>query len=326
MTQQKRISLKEAAGLIKDGDAITFSGFTIWRRPFAMIYELIRQGRKNLHLMEVNGGTHTDMFAGAGALGIWESCWAGHELYGKLGANVSRRAQAGEMLVEDYSHVHMVCRFAAGSMGLPYYPTYASLGTDILNPAYDTLGNAGLRDGSNPKIPRHKYLHATSDFYEPSHLLHIPAARPDWCIVQAQLVGEEGTIRINGQKYSDEEAIKSAERVIVLAESVVPESALRQEPERNLIPPYFVDYIIEVPWGAHPTGVYGNYEVDGKFINDYYNRTKTQEGFDAWAQEWIYGVESHEEYLAKLGISRLESLRANPMLKYSTNVKRGSRS
>ncbi|MTV50744.1 acyl CoA--acetate/3-ketoacid CoA transferase subunit alpha [Heliobacillus mobilis] len=321
----KIISLTEAVGMIQDGDMLTFSGFTIWRRPMAFIYELVRQRRKDLHLVEVNGGTHTDILAGAGAIKIWESCWAGHELYGKLAGNVSRKAQAGELLVEDYSHVHMVCRLAAGAMGLPYMPTYASMGTDILNPEYDVLGKAGLRDGSHAKIPRQKYRMAQSDFYGPTELIHIPAARPDWCIAHVQYVGEEGTIRVMGQKYSDEEAFKAADKVIVLAESVVPEAMLRQEPERNLIPPYMVDYIVELPWGAHPTGVYGNYEVDGNFIRDFYSRTRTQEGFDAWAEEWIFGVKDHVGYLEKLGIDRLETLRANPGLKYSTKVVRGKR-
>ena len=59
MGKINKITLKEAAGLIKDGDMLSFSGFTIWRRPMALIYELVRQGKKDLHLFEVNGGTHT---------------------------------------------------------------------------------------------------------------------------------------------------------------------------------------------------------------------------------------------------------------------------
>jgi len=85
----KKITLQEAAGLINDGDFLSFSGFTIWRRPMALIYELVRQGKKDFHLFEVNGGTHTEVLAGAGAIKIWESCWVGHELYGKIGERLA---------------------------------------------------------------------------------------------------------------------------------------------------------------------------------------------------------------------------------------------
>jgi glutaconate CoA-transferase subunit A len=52
----QRMDLSEAVAMIRDGDLLTFSGFTIWRRPMAAIYEMIRQGKKDLHLVEVQGG------------------------------------------------------------------------------------------------------------------------------------------------------------------------------------------------------------------------------------------------------------------------------
>ena len=55
MGKPQNVSLAEAVSYIKDGDSLTFSGFTIWRRPMAAIMELIRQGKRDLHLIEVNG-------------------------------------------------------------------------------------------------------------------------------------------------------------------------------------------------------------------------------------------------------------------------------
>lgn len=77
MGRPRLVSLADAVSLINDGDAVTFSGFAIWRRPIAVIMEMTRQGRKNLHLIEVNGGTHIEMIIGAGCVRIWESCWSG---------------------------------------------------------------------------------------------------------------------------------------------------------------------------------------------------------------------------------------------------------
>ena len=325
MGKPQNITLKEAAGLIQDGQQITFGGFTIWRRPMAFVYELIRQGKRNLHLLEVNGGTHSEILIGAGCVSIWESCWSGHELYGKLGQMVADRHVNGGMIVEDYSHGHMVARILAGAYGLPFFPSAQSLGTDLLNPEFDSLGRAGLRDGSHPKIPRKKYEFAPDPFYDRGELLLLPAANPDWSIFYASQVGEEGTVRVNVQTYADAEVIKAADKVIVLAEEIVPESYLRLEPEKNIAAGYAINYLIKLPWAAHPTGSQGFYDVDADFIRTFYRASKSQETFDRWADEWIFDIPDHERYLQKLGIGRLENIRANPVLGYSTRQKRGTR-
>lgn len=320
MSHGKRITLQQAAEIIKDGSSLTFSGFTIWRRPFALIYELIRQRRKGLHLIEVNGGPQTEFLVGAGCVDIWESCWVGHELYGKYGANLSRRVGAKEILVEDYSHAEMLFRFTASAAGSPYAVTQTSLGTDIHNPAYDTLGNAGLRDGK--RIPAHKYVFTEDPFFGAGSQVLVPAAKVDVAVLCVQQVGEEGSVRVNGQFYSDPEVARAADITIVIAEEIVPEEYLRREADRNTIASFEVDHILEVPFGAHPTGMFGRYDVDGAFLKDFYGRTRTQQGFDDFAKEWIFGHD-HMSYLEKLGFQRMLNLKANTALNYSTSVKRG---
>lgn len=316
----KRITLQQAAEIIKDGASLTFSGFTIWRRPMAIVCELIRQQRRGLHLIEVNGGPHTEFLVGAGCVDIWESCWVGHELYGKYGANLSRKVGAKEIIVEDYSHAEMMFRFAAGAAGAPYAATQTSLGTDIHNPAYDMLGLAGKRDGL--RIPKHKYVFSDDPFYSAGAQVLVPAAKVDIAVMCVQQVGEEGTVRVNGQYYSDPEAARTADLTIVMAEEIVPEEYLRRNADQNTIASFEVDHIVECPFAAHPTGMFGRYDVDGAFLKDFYAKTRSQEGFDAFAKEWIHGHD-HLSYLEKLGWGRMLDLKANTALNYSTSVKRG---
>jgi glutaconate CoA-transferase subunit A len=219
----------------------------------------------------------------------------------------------------------VVARLLAGAFGLPFFPTALAMGTDILNPKFDMLGKAGLRDGSNPKIPLKKYDMIDDPMYDKGQLLLMPAANPDWAIVYASQVGDEGTVRVFSQTYVDQEVIKAADKVIVIAEEIVPDSYLRQEPEKNIAAGYAIDYVVQVPYGAHPTGSQYFYDVDADFIKTFYQASKNQAAFDKWAEEWIFGVSSHEEYLQKLGINRLTTLKANSVLGYSTAVKRGTR-
>jgi glutaconate CoA-transferase subunit A len=320
MSKDKRINLQQAAEIIKNGSSLTFSGFTIWRRPFAVVYELIRQQRKGLHLIEVNGGPQTEFLVGAGCVDIWESCWVGHELYGKYGANLSRKVGTKEIIVEDYSHAEMMFRFAAAAQGAPYAVTQTSLGTDIHNPEYDMLGRAGLRDGK--RIAKQKYQFVEDPFFDGGSYVQVPAVKVDVALMCVQQVGEEGTVRVSGQYYSDPEAARAADITIVMAEEIVPEEYLRREADRNTIPTFEVDYILECPFGAHPTGMFGRYDVDGAFLKDFYGKTRTQEGFDAFAKEWIHG-QDHMSYLEKLGWPRMLALKANTALNYATGVKRG---
>ena len=313
MSTDKRITLQQAAEIVKNGSSLTFSGFTIWRRPFAVIFELIRQQKRGLHLIEVNGGPQTEFLVGAGCVDIWESCWVGHELYGKYGANLSRKVGKKEILVEDYSHAEMLFRFTAAAQGAPYAVTQTSLGTDIHNPEYDILGRAGKRDGK--RIAKHKYVFAEDPFFGAGSQVLIPAAKVDVAILCVQQVGEEGTVRVNGQLYSDPEVARAPDITIVMAEEIVPEEYLRRNADQNTIATFEVDHILECPFGAHPTGMFGKYDVDGPFLKDFYAKTRTQEGFDAFAKEWVYGLD-HISYLEKLGWPRMLGLRANTALNY----------
>jgi glutaconate CoA-transferase subunit A len=107
-----------------------------------------------------------------------------------------------------------------------------------------------------------------------------------------------------------------------MAEEIVPEEYLRRNADQNTIPSFEVDYILECPFGAHPTGMFGRYDVDGNFLKDFYGRTRTQEGFDDFAKEWIFGMD-HLSYLEKLGWPRMLNLKANTALNYSPRKKKG---
>ena len=150
----------------------------------------------------------------------------------------------------------------------------------------------------------------------------IPAAAVDIAVMCVQQAGEEGTVRVSGQYYSDPEVARAADITIVMAEEIVPEECLRREADRNTVPSFEVNYILECPFGAHPTGMFGRYDVDGAFLKEFYGRTRTQEGFDDFAREWIFG-QDQMSYLEKLGWPRMMGLTANTALNYSPRQKKG---
>jgi len=326
MKNKKRISVQEAAAEIKNGDTIIIAGFTVWRKPLAIVHEMVRRGVKDLHLIMANPSIETDILVGAGSLKIWESNYCAMEIFGKIGNNFARAVQEGKLIAEDYGHYHTVLRLQAGAMGVPFLPSWACLGTDLLNPDYDIIGRAGLRDGKDPRIPGEKFKIVPDTFYKEGELVLVPAARADVCIAHVQKIGDQGTVRIDGQRFGCVEAMKAADKLIVMAEEVVPEEELRRTPESNVLPHFRVHAYVECPFGAHPTGVFGYYDLDAAFISEYYSKhSRSQEAFEKWADEWIYDVPDHKAYLNKLGAEKLINLRSNTALKWSTNIKRGVR-
>ncbi len=101
------------------------------------------------------------------------------------------------------------------------------------------LGRAGLRDGK--RIARHKYRFSEDPFFGAGAQVLIPAAKIDVAVMCVQQVGEEGTVRVSGQYYSDPEVAQAADITIVMAEEIVPEEHLRRNADQNTIASFEVE-------------------------------------------------------------------------------------
>ncbi|MEO6119852.1 MAG: CoA-transferase, partial [Terriglobales bacterium] len=134
------------------------------------------------------------------------------------------------------------------------------------------------------------------------------ALNPDVTIVHVQRADEDGNAHCWGNFGVMLEAVRAAKKVIVLAEEIVPSKVISSDPNRTVIPGFLVAAVVEAKYGAHPSPVQGYYKRDDAFFQQYHERTKTQADFDAWAEEWVYGVAGRKEYVKLLGAKRVKSL------------------
>jgi glutaconate CoA-transferase subunit A len=74
--------------------------------------------------------------------------------------------------------------------------------------------------------------------------------------------------------------------------------------------------VVEVPWGGHPSQVQGFYDVDMPFIRKYVTAAKTAAGLEKWVHEWVFAINTHDEYLDRIGAARLQYLRSIPPYGY----------
>src|SRR5512139_2691240 len=118
---------------IKDGAQIAVGGFTISRNPMGIVYEIIRQGVKGLHLVCHSNGQALDLLIGADCVRRVEIAYGGNGRFAPTCIRFRKAVEEGRIEFEDYSNFQMSLRFLAGSLGIPFIPTKSGLGTDLLN-------------------------------------------------------------------------------------------------------------------------------------------------------------------------------------------------
>ena len=102
-----------------NGARVALEGFT-HLIPFAAGHEIIRQQRRDLHLIRMTPDLIYDQMIAAGCARKLVFSWAGNPGVGSLHA--FRRAVEGKgepLELEEYSHFGMVARFSAGAARLP---------------------------------------------------------------------------------------------------------------------------------------------------------------------------------------------------------------
>ncbi len=313
------------ARFVPDGAQVALGGFTINRNPMALVYEVARRGVRGLHVVAHSNGQALDTLIGAGCVSLVEIAYGGNGRFAPTCVRFRRAVEHGDIAVEDYTNNQMALRFLAGSLGVPFIPTRSGLHTDIVahwGVNADERAAADGRDG-RPLLPNDKLLVAGDPFGDDGEqVVLLPALTPDVALVHAQVAGDDGTVLIEGLTFADLEQAKSARHVIVSAERVVPAAELREDGDRNSLPPFLVDAVVEAPWGAHPTGVFRRYDYDPGFLKAYGAAAKDDVAFAAWLDKWVYGVSDHEGYVARLGGEALQRLAAEPGLGYARGLDR----
>jgi glutaconate CoA-transferase subunit A len=136
----------------------------------------------------------------------------------------------------------------------------------------------------------------------------VPALQPDVTILHVQRSDEDGNAHLWGSLGICQEAMLAARQVIIVAEEIVSREVITSDPNRVIGPSYKVCAVVHEPWGAHPSAVQGYYDRDHQFYHEYHTRTRTAEGFQQWLDEWVLGLKTRQEYMAKLGPARRGAL------------------
>jgi len=88
-----------------------------------------------------------------------------------------------------------------------------------------------------------------------------------------------------------------------------------KDPSRTIVPDFKVVAVVPEPFGAHPGYTPGFYDVDFKFGSLYQQASNTVEGFEAFLEEWVFGVQDRAEYtqhyIDRFGYAAFKALEAS---------------
>ena len=314
----KVMNLKDAiAKYVEDGDVISLGGFTTNRKPYAAVNEILRQGQKDFIVEAGPAGGDWDTLIGAGRVKAYINCYTANSGY----TNVSRRFRAavekGELLMEDYSQDVEMQRIHAAALGLPYLPVRLMMGSSLV----DEWGISKEERQKIDKLPDDKFIYVENPFKKGEKLVAAPVPEIDTAIIHVQMASPDGTTRILGNTFHDVDIAIAAKKVIVTCEELVSDEYIKKfNADENKIPGFCVDAVVHAPFGAHPSQCYKYYDYDADFYKMYNVKSKTEEDFNAFLDEWVYGVEDHDAYLNKLGATRVIGLKDVPGFGYATDV------
>jgi glutaconate CoA-transferase subunit A len=274
------VSLREAvARHVRDAQTLALEGFT-HLIPFAAAHEILRQGRRELHLVRMTPDLVYDQMIGWGCARALTFSWGGNPGVGSLHRlrDAVENGWPRPLAVVEHSHAGMAAAYAAGASRLPFGMLRGYAGTDL--PAV----NDQIRSVTCP--------------YTGERLATVPALRPDVTILHAQKADRLGNVLLRGIVGAQREAALAATALLVTVEEVVDD--LQAEMNALVLPHFVVAAVACVPGGAWPSYAQGYYRRDNAFYRAWDAIARDRGSFTAWMERHVLGTPDHTAFLRSL--------------------------
>ena len=268
------------AEFVRDGSCVALEGFT-HLIPFAAGHEIIRQRRRDLHLVRMTPDLIYDQMIGMGCARKLTFSWGGNPGVGSLHRlrDAIERQWPAPLAIDEHTHAGMAAAYRAGAARLPFGMLRGYIGTDLVDV------NPAIRSVECP--------------YTGERIATVPAINPDVTILHAQRADRRGNVAIEGIVGAQREAALAAGALLVTVEEIVEE----MPPAMNsiVLPHWVVSAVVHCPGGAYPAYAHGYYDRD----NDFYLRwdaiARERDSFLAWMQRHVLDTVDHRAFLASLG-------------------------
>jgi glutaconate CoA-transferase subunit A len=268
---------------VRDGQSVALEGFT-HLIPFAAGHEIIRQGRKRLHLIRMTPDLIYDQMIGMGCAERLTFSWGGNPGVGSLHRlrDAIERQWPRPLAITERTHAEMGVAYQAGASGLPCGLMRHYTATDL--------------DRAREAPPGTLNCPFSGDA-----LLAVPALNPDVTILHAQQADREGNVLIRGILGAAREAALAARCLLVTVEEVV--ERLAAPMNACVLPHWLIAAVSLVPGGAHPSYAAGCYARDNRFYLEWDAISRERDRFEQWMRSYVLSSADHAQLLQRLGVA-----------------------
>ncbi|MFD8498187.1 CoA transferase subunit A [Amycolatopsis sp. NPDC059657] len=270
----KRMTVDEMVGELSDGMTIGIGGWGSRRKPMSLVRAILRSPLKDLTVVSY-GGPDVGLLVSAGKI---RRLVFGFVTLDSIPYDpwFSRVREAGQIEVTEYDEGVLGTGLSAAAQRLPFLPTRAGLGSDVLtfNPTLRTV---------------------RSPYDDGEELLAVPALRLDAALIHLNRADARGNAQYLGpDPYFDELYALAADRVYVSVEKVVETAELtRTAPVQSLLLNRgFVHGVAESPRGAHFTTAVPDYGRDERFQRHYVDCAKDLDAWPGFVDRFLSGDEA----------------------------------
>ncbi|WP_313354731.1 CoA-transferase [Microbacterium sp.] len=264
----KTMTEAEVVSRLRSGMTIGIGGWGSRRKPMSLIKEIVKSDLRDLTIVSY-GGPDVGLLCAAGKV---KKVIFGFVSLDSIPLDPHFRAarQNGEIEVEEYDEGMLQWGLQAAGIRLPYLPTRAGLGSDVMT--------------VNP------HLKTIVDPYDGETLVAMPAIPLDAALVHMNRADIHGNAQYLGPDlYFDDLFCLAAENAYVSAERIVPtaELAANAHPATIRIPRLLVSGVVEAPGGAHFTSCVPDYERDEQFQREYVAAAKDPQQWQEFLNRYL---------------------------------------
>ncbi|QIK66289.1 CoA transferase subunit A [Nocardioides sp. HDW12B] len=250
--RDKRMTIDQVVGELKDGMTIGIGGWGPRRKPMALVRAILRSELKDLTIVSY-GGADVGLLCAAGKVKRLVFAFVSLDTV-PLEPLFTRARQDGTIPeVVELDEGMFQTGLQAAAQRLPFLPMRAGLGSDVL------VHNPDIRT-------------VTSPYADGEELVAVPALPLDVALVHLNRADQHGNATYLGpDPYFDDLFCLAADRAYVSVEQVVDTAGLTVDTpvQRLLLSRMMVAGVVEAPNGAHFTTCTPDYERDETFMRHY---------------------------------------------------------
>jgi glutaconate CoA-transferase subunit A len=271
----KRMTEEQVVAELRSGMTIGIGGWGSRRKPMSLVRAILRSDLKDLSIVSY-GGPDVGLLCAAGKVKKLTYGFVSLDSI-PLEPHFQNARKAGAVEVREWDEGMVQWGLYAASLRLPFLPTKAGLGSDVIT--YDPT------------------LKTVADPYGGEDLLAVPALHLDAALVHLNVADVRGNASFGGPDlYFDDLFCQAAEKAYLSCERIVTELG---ELTRRRIARWMVAGVVEAPGGAHFTSCVPDYERDEPFQKEYAAAAKDPELWAAFEERFLKGSEASYQQAVK---------------------------